>query len=213
MTISGSSLAKYTNPANLLSLKKFANCLTRYLQPLTTPLTMPKASKADRATGLITISRVIKTPAQTAWLAERLPEFATAQTEGKLLEFWPKIHAEYLAAFPVPGMDDDSLPQEERDKVAETVHRVREARLILFLILYGSISYGSNDIYISFNRASIGGLTTKVAIASAVREIPPSTSKSISFLDSAILRSPRILAPLPNRTVIAQTIAVATRRR
>lgn len=94
---------------------------------------MPKAPKANRATGLITINRVVKTPAQTAWLAERLPEFAAAQTEGKLSEFWPKIREQYLAAFPVPGMDDDSLPQEEREKVAEAVQRVREVSLILKL--------------------------------------------------------------------------------
>lgn len=94
---------------------------------------MPKAPKADRATGLITISRVVKTPAQTAWLTERLPEFAAAQTEGKLLEFWPKIREQYLAAFPIAGMNDDSLAEDERDKVANSVQRVREASLILNL--------------------------------------------------------------------------------
>lgn len=119
------------------------------------PLTMPKASKADCTTSLITISRGVKTPAQAAWLTDCLPEFTTAQTERKLLEFWPKIRAQYLAAFPIPGMDNNSLLQEERDKVAETVHRVHEASLILFLILYGSISYGSNIIYLYIFQQSV----------------------------------------------------------
>lgn len=168
---------------------------------------MPKAPKANHATGLITINRVVKTPAQTAWLAERLPEFAAAQTEGKLSEFWPKIQEQYLAAFPVPGMDNDSLPQEEREKVAKAVQRVREVSLILKL-RSRSIIY----IWIYFNRASIGGSTTKAATASAVWEILLSRSTLTFSPALAILLFPRILVLIPHRTVplIMKTTAVVT---
>lgn len=77
---------------------------------------------------------------ERAWLMARMPDFLQAQADSNIPSFKVKVTSEWTKAFPIMGMDDDTLSSEARQRIAEQMQAQHTVCYKLFMFGFESVT-------------------------------------------------------------------------